>query len=133
MKNKVAEAVHAAIQKHVAKCEPRRRLEAELELRIALEVVRGALRAGYSVTVHDGEDIGQDDTGKPVERSRDLVAIVQALFSTDEDRLLIDRPNRRRASFVLLIWGNGADVVSDYSVNLEPIMIGANKLADFYG
>jgi hypothetical protein len=43
--------LYAAFEEHVNKCTPNRRLEAELELRIAIEAAQCLLKAGYLITV----------------------------------------------------------------------------------
>lgn len=108
------------IAKHVAACAPSRRLEAELELKIAGAAIEGLLAAGFAVSVSNG---GED---LEIEPSRDAAAIMAALFATDEDWLIV--PN----GWVRLIWGNGADVLSDYTMNLEQHLLASIALAEFY-
>lgn len=123
--------VNDVIASHVDKCHGRRKLEQELELRIAYLVVREALAANCLVSVFDGEEY-------PLKRSSDAVEIMRALCSTDEDTLLLRDANGARLGSVLLIWGNGQDVISDYSytpatcANVELILAKANEYAESY-
>jgi len=98
----------------------------ELEERIASVIIEDALAAGYLLSVSDGEDY-------VLVRSKDKVAVLAAMFSTDEDHLVVYRPGQRRAGSVRFVYGNsGWDVVCDYTCNLEHIMARANALADEY-
>jgi hypothetical protein len=95
----------------------------ELERLIARQIVEDAIAAGYEIDVNDGEE-----TTLQYSTNRDDV--LAAMFSTDCDQLtlytgagsladlgIVDK--RRRVGSIFLIWGNGHDVVSDYSDNLE--------------
>lgn len=70
-------------------------------------LIDSALGADCSVSVFDGEAF-------PLRRSRDPAAILAALGSTDEDRLVLHREGKRLGS-ILLIYGNGPDLISDVS------------------
>lgn len=125
-----------AIKAQADKCQPRHRLEAELELRIAAALVKSALDAGYAITVDDGdEDV--------IKRERDPAAIMNALFSTGRTRLYLHRPevsvggvpktwHAKPFAWVKLIWGNGPDVISDYTLNVESLMTEPNAIAERY-
>lgn len=99
----------------------------EIEKRIAKRVITDALAAGYSLSVNDGEDT-------TLHSSRDMDAILAAMRSTDEDRLLFHIDHREHApaiGWVRFIYGNdGPDVINDYTTNLEAVLAGANALAD---
>lgn len=83
--------------------------DAEIEMRIARRIVREALKAGYNVSVVDGEEL-------VVERSTKQRAIMAALRTTDYDYLHINQiDDGRRIGFVMLVWGEGEDVVADHS------------------
>ena len=98
-----------------------------LEQQISGRVVADLLAAGYSISVHDGEDVA-------CKRSRDAETIKKALASTDEDFLYVHRPNAGGIAtwdhtrtedcdgWVRLVWGNDRDVISDHTTNLESIM-----------
>lgn len=85
-----------------------RRIKAEKRMCTAL--VSACLKRGYEISVSDGEDW-------PVKRSNDKPAILAALFSTDEDVIVIRAKDGSKAGWFRLIYGNdGYDVISDYSV-----------------
>jgi hypothetical protein len=114
-----------------------RKLEIELEKRIAAQAVADLLAAGYSISVNDGENT-------ELVRSTDPAAIAGAMFSTDEDWLYVhgqdgkaiaawdETGTRDCLGWVRFIWGNVADVLSDYSVSLEQHLKGANEIAAAY-
>ena len=86
-----------------------RRIRAEK--RIATALVTHALDRGYRISVNDGEDW-------PVKRSADKAEIMAALFSTDEDTIVLRSSAGEKVGWFRLIYGNdGWDVVSDYSAN----------------
>lgn len=106
----------------------------EIERRIVGKLVECLFSAGYVITVNDGEEdvlVGMT-AGK-----EDL--IWKALASTDADTLRVSNHyindsaealKRPKHSFVLLVWGNDADVISDYGVSLEEVIAPANELAE---
>lgn len=98
------------------------------EKRIVGRLVTDLLRGGCKITVNDGEE-------DVLEQSADADAIFKAMGSTDRDELFVHLPDpdRRHPRWVLLIWGNDVDVISDYSTILEPLMAGANALAEELG
>jgi hypothetical protein len=104
------------------------KMRQEVERKIAAALIDSALKAGYTITVNDGEE-------DVLKRSASADAILKAMFTTDEDRLYLHAQNAKATfGWVLFIYGNdGWDVISDYTTNLEPIMGAANKLADYYG
>lgn len=97
-----------------------------VEQTISLAAAKALLNAGYLLGVNDGEET-------TLRYSRDIEAVKQALFTTDEDYLLVwddadqDDPLNAAANddprpdyWVRLVYGNdGWDVISDYSVSLE--------------
>lgn len=92
-------------------------------------VVDDALKAGYLLAVYSGEET--------TERSRRRGIVLKAMMKTDEDYLLFSRAedldDARVHGWVRFIYGNdGWDVVSDYTVNLEPVMAGAHAIANKY-
>ena len=101
-----------------------------LQTRIAVEhkivrrVVKDAIKAGYTVSVFDGEEW-------TVKRSTEFKTINDALFSTDEDTLRIRDAEGKNLGVIQCIYGNdGFDVIADYSVSLEEFLKGANEYAD---
>jgi len=84
------------------------------EARTARKLVKAALDAGYLISVNDGEEW-------TVKRSSSHSAVVDALATTGQDRLLLRRPisNDVVGSF-WLIYGNdpsGEELISDHSDN----------------
>ena len=76
---------------------------------IAKTLVAKALERGWLVTVHDGEEVA-------LRRSNDAAAIWGAMRSTDEDNLIFfAQDGETRLGWVWLIWGNGEDLISDYT------------------
>ena len=100
-------------------------LRQRIERAIVGRAVRDALRAGYSLSVNDGEAFA-------ILRSRNRAAIMRALFSVDEERLYIHAGDTgRRVGWVYLVYGNdGPDVIADYTGNLESLLTGANACAE---
>lgn len=88
----------------------------QLEGKVVRFLVQHALKAGYTVSVNDGEDWC-------LRHSMALNDIIAACFSTDSDTLRFRDPKDRstnnvgaRVGDVLLVYGNsGYDVISDYS------------------
>lgn len=100
------------------------KLRQELERKIARAVITQAINLGYSIDVDDGEEI-------TLRHSQDVKAILKAMFTTDEDWLILRRG--KESGWVRFVYGNGGyDVVNDYTVNLEPVMGPADKIAERY-
>jgi hypothetical protein len=84
------------------------------------------LADGFLISVNDGEETTVVQSGSPDE-------IFAALKTTDWDYLYAyKKGDDRRYGWVWLIHENGIDVVSDYTVNLEPQMDRVMKLIDKY-
>jgi len=98
-----------------------------VERRIAARLVDDALEGGYEVTVFDGECTA-------LSRSREREDILGAMFSTESDRLVFRKDGKRRGT-VDLVYGNGRDVLSDWSDNQEinGLVAGALELAEADG
>lgn len=96
-----------------------------VEKRIVKHIVADLLAADFELAVHDGEEWHN--------RTTDAAKLHKALMETDEDRLFVykaDGPKGRRDWFgwVFFVYGNdGYDVISDYTVNLEPWIEPINK------
>jgi len=89
---------------------------APIEARIARRFVTQATGLGYRISVRD------DYTGEGeivVRRSRDIGVIMAALGSTGGDTLTLFDTDDRRLGSLVLIWGNGEDVISDHTDNEE--------------
>ncbi|RWI35531.1 hypothetical protein [Mesorhizobium sp.] len=104
----------------------------EIERQIAERLVKDILAAGYALSVYDGEET-------TLKRSTDATAVLKAMFTTDEDYLMVhdiadgDGFQEKNFGYVWLIYGNGHDVISDCTTNLETVMQGATALAERLG
>lgn len=94
-----------------------------IERRVAASTIADLLKAGYTVSVNDGEEITLRDSTNPA-------AILEAMFSTDEDYLLANGPSLP-SGWVRFVYGNdGPDVINDYSTNLTTALAGTVRLCD---
>jgi hypothetical protein len=82
------------------------------ERKIAKALVRRALKMGYSITVHDGEEV------VALKTSQDEKAIFAAMNSTDSDTLIFFVGDRR-VGHAWLVYGNEDYLISDWSDNAE--------------
>lgn len=89
-----------------------RQAEIKIEKDICAKLLTELLDAGYSLGVYDGE-------ATVIKNSRNMTDLMDAVFSTDEDILLVYRDDKK-VGWVHLIWGNGTDIISDYSKNVDP-------------
>jgi hypothetical protein len=81
----------------------------DIEKQIAERIVDGALAAGYTVSVYDGEEWVLQQSSNPPD-------IVAAMYSTDTDTLRFYLPESGKAvGSIMLVCGNGEDVVADHS------------------
>lgn len=102
------------------------------EYKIARKLVEKAVDEGYAVTVYDGGAIS-------TERNGDVNAIMAALGTSGIDHVTFHTPMGRRAGTVMLVWGNGTDLISDYAAPdldameawLKPISDYADELAGY--
>lgn len=100
----------------------------EIERQIIVKLVEDLLASGAQIQVNDGEE---DVT----EFTADAAQIFAAMSSTDMERLFVRRNTGRDAfklGWVLLIYGNDADVISDYTIDLEPLLVGAEAIAESF-
>lgn len=95
-----------------------------VERLIAKQCIADLLKAGYEVSVFDGEET-------TVKRSRDADAIYAAMFTADEDYLHVHNVGAKdHFGWVRFVYGNdGYDVINDYTTNLETVLADSNKLA----
>lgn len=97
-----------------------------IERQIAERLIDDVLGSGASVSIFDGEHT-------TVRRSRDRADILAALGTTDSDVVRIhtaSAPGTIHHAWVLLIWGNGFDLISDSTVTAQPWLEGAEALAE---
>jgi hypothetical protein len=86
-------------------------MQDNIEKQICERIVDKALAAGYTISVYDGE-------AWPLQRTSNRPDILAAMYSTDSDVLRFQWPESGELiGSVLLIYGNGDDVVSDYTDN----------------
>lgn len=91
-----------------------------IEGRVARAIVDKALADNMRISVHDGEAYA-------IAQSTDRAAIIDAMASTDMDKLVLrDMDSRYRGTIVLVYGNSGWDVISDHTVALtdwlSPIM-----------
>ena len=98
-----------------------------IEDQIIKATITKLLIARYPLSVNDGEET-------TVRRSSNHDQIFMALKTTDEEYLLVHKPDQLAyIGWVRFIYGNGeADVINDYTVNLEPIMVKITELINEY-
>lgn len=107
-----------------------------IEKRIVRRFVKDALAQGkrLAVSLERGYDVEDMLLG-----SRDVKAIMDEAFAGDEAHIFVQPgigPTVEDGSvlsegWVYIVLGNdGWDVISDYTVNLEPLLAGANALAE---
>lgn len=76
-------------------------------------VVKKLIKAGFTIAVHNGEDLS-------LERSTDLEAILGSLRATGSDMLIADHTEQQSRGAVLLVYGNDPfEVIADYSLSIE--------------
>lgn len=106
------------------------KLRQRLERTIARRVVLDALAAGYTLSVNNG---GDEDEIPPQSKAR---PVLSAMFATDCEHLKMWKTGAAGTvcvGWVFFVYGNdGWDVVNDYTTNLDPIMAGADRLAELY-
>ena len=96
-----------------------------IETQIIKATIDVLLDGGYSLAVHDGEDIA-------IASTRNANAVLNAMRTTDEDYLTVWR-GIVNCGWVRFIYGNeDVDVINDYTVNLESIMDPILKMITAY-
>lgn len=88
------------------------RLYNPVESRIARVLVRGLIHLGCSVSVNDGEET-------TVSGSKDPNEVLNAMATTDEDRLFVYHDDAEKRQWIYLIYGNGEDLISDYTIGMD--------------
>lgn len=101
-----------------------------IERKIARATIKALLNAGFTLGVNDGEET-------VLRRCTDPKTILAAMFSTDEDYLLVYEgaaaggKKPPQIGGVRFIYGNdGWDVISDYTLNLEEALKPVCALSD---
>lgn len=101
------------------------KLRQSIEKKITRRIISDAIAAGYLILV----DEIMDEEGP----SKDLKHLMEQVSQMDEDRLMFYKPDdlKKCVGWVFLVYGNdGWDAISDYTTNLEDVLVGANKVAD---
>lgn len=93
------------------------------ESMIARRLISDAIKAGMTVSVHDGEEI-------TVRLSSSVSDVLRAMRTVDEEHLLFYQGGNRIGSVFFCYGNDGWDVINDYSTSLESVVAGANELAD---
>ena len=98
----------------------------KMERSIARKFIRTALDAGYAISVWNGGDEPE------ISKSTKLKPIMEAMFATDEEKLVLHKDGERQG-WVHFVYGNdGYDVIADYVTTLEHLMGPVNQLSDKY-
>ncbi len=100
------------------------------------QIIRGTIEAllfrGYYLGVNDGEET-------TVHHTREMHKILEAMKTTDEDYLLVYKSplwkaeRRKHIGWVYFVYGNeDYEVINDYTVNLESVMVDVNGAIEKY-
>lgn len=85
-----------------------------VEKEICTAVVDALLKAGFRISVDNGDDETNAFSSKPT--------IIKHMFLTDDERLYVYLAGKC-FGWVYFVYGNdGYDVISDYTINLEPFI-----------
>jgi hypothetical protein len=105
-------------------------MSTDIEIRIHIErkivraVVTEAIANGYTVTHNDGVN-----NTVTVSAPLDIGLLMDQLHATDEEYLIINHADGKRAGSVMLVYGNdGYDVIADHTAS--PLMDKIIKPAD---
>ena len=82
----------------------------EMERRMASALVKACLRRGLAITIDNGED-------KPVVKGTKYREIMNNLWQTDEEHIILHKNGKRHGWFFLVYGNDGWDLVSDYAIN----------------
>ena len=94
----------------------------DMQRAIITRIVSDAVSEGYALDVFNGEDT-------MIRHSRDEREIMAALGSSKEDQLRFRREGKRVGVVRLVYENEGWGVANEYTPALEPVMVGARKLA----
>ncbi len=103
------------------------RLINRIDRAVVRSLIHELLKDGFSLGVHDGEEF-------VIRHSRDGQAVMEKMFSVDEETLTVYREvegKPKRFGSVFLVYGeSGWDVICDHSVNLSPQIDRLNPLTE---
>lgn len=95
----------------------------DMERRIVSKIIDVVLDNDYTISIDSGDDIA-------ICQSSDKEDILAAMFSTDEDKILLYKDGKSKG-YIWLIYGNsGWDVIHDYSSSLEVMLNPVHDLVD---
>lgn len=100
----------------LAKHDPEVRIRTSIELKIVNCLLSDAKAARFDINIPEYEG----------EETPDVKA---ALFNLDEAHVCF-RKGGKKCGWVYLVFGNGCDLISDYTVNLEDFLKNVNELSD---
>ena len=87
-----------------------------VEKEIVTAVIAALLKAGYAISVNNGEEM-------VLLNSKKKSTILAAMFTTDQDTLNANDKDGSIVGWVDFIYGNGGyDVIHDYTTNLESLI-----------
>jgi hypothetical protein len=97
------------------------KMRQRVEREIAASAVDALIRAGFAISVDNGDNDGRK---YEIANSTDRAAIAAKMFQTDEERVYaVDKADNKPIGWLYFVYGNdGWDVLSDYTVNLEQII-----------
>jgi hypothetical protein len=81
------------------------------ERKIIDKLISTILDAGHKISIYDSAG------SFSISKSRDIAAISETIAETDETNILIRDDNNDQVGWIMLIHGNGTDVISDMTDN----------------
>lgn len=112
-------------------------MEVEIERKIVSAVVKDLLKAGFrlSVSLERGYDLDEMLLG-----STEYTKIMREAFAGDECHIfvheatgeLIEDGRMNDKGYIYLVFGNGPEVLSDWTTNLDSYLARAQKISDHY-
>jgi hypothetical protein len=97
----------------------------EIERRIVRKMVKLALARGYMISVNDGEEWA-------VKGSKKIMEIMDAIQSTDSDMIRFRSSTGAKVGDCWLVYGNGFEVISDYTCTLDDFMAPISAYAETF-
>ena len=99
--------------KHLESCDSSVRIRRLMELAIVRKLVNALLLEGFTISVDGG---GEDFD---LSRSTDVEAIMDATFAVDGATLFMHTLPKTPIGWVSLVHGNGCEIISDWTTNLD--------------
>lgn len=112
----------------------KRKNEIRIEKQIVRAAIKGLIAAGYEIGVsYEGCGIfPESHESDYTPFSRSVSEVMKGVHACDEEWLIARTDENAQQKFVWLVWGNFADIISDYSMSLEPALALAEKVAERY-